>query len=552
VYVGHVTEHRDEQRAGPYVLVRRLGAGGMAEVFEAVHRDRPDVRVALKRVSPEHAGDPSFERMFDDEIAIARRIVHENVLAVVDAHATEGERFLALELADGVDGQRAQRAAGAGRALSARAVAYVGARVARGLHAAHEATDERGEALGVIHRDVSPANVFLLADGRVKLGDFGVAFARDRTTRTATGVVKGKVSFMAPEQLAGLAIDRRADVFSLGCTLHALATGVSPIRTMDDLAGLVRDGQVPLSDELDPALRPTLARAMCPLPSGRFESALAFAAALDSLVDDDAAARDELREHVRALRDEGSAKPMFDALWSLDGLGLDEPPIERTSVERPALPQPTTTTAPPEPSLIESEPERPRARRVTPMFAAIALSVLFAGTVIARFASRAPVAQARAIPPSITATRTASPNRDPVPRTIEPAALPARDSGTEARVTIVEPHGRALVSRRRTSTSEAPPARTASETPANSASTANSETGTAWLRVGFAGAAVAGARVWIDGVDRGWAPARVRVAPGTHRVVVRASEGAALLEQSVLVAGEHTSLSPRTVLVPAR
>lgn len=506
----------------------------MAEVFEAERIDgapaRP--RVALKRVLAAHLGDPEFERMFADEINIATRIRAEEVLAVIDACATPPTQFLALELIDGIDGAVLQRASRNGEiTLSTSAIAMIGARVARGLHAAHEARDEHGAPMGVVHRDVSPSNIFVASDGTVKLGDFGVAFARERTAKTVTGVVKGKIAFMAPEQLSGLAFDRRADLFALACALHAIAVGESPVRSMEDLVRVLREGAVTLDDALPDALRPVLSRALSPEPSGRFDSALAFANALADLCSDELGARQELAAHCSTLSTPSAIRPRFDALWSLDAMGLDDVEREPTSATLAAKPQPPPPSTP-----------SPSARPHFPLLAmlAVALVAISAAALVTR-ATRSPNAALAPTPPSTPATIDASTH-----------ALIARTEpvhAADAAVTAVEIQPTHSIARRVLARRSAPDASLVAQTP--TASVAVAASAEAWIRVGFEGQTVGRAKVFVDGIERGWAPARVSVAVGRRRVVVRDTDGRALIDELVSVGEEHTRLSPRTVLVRA-
>ncbi len=508
-------------------------------MFEAERADRPGVRVALKRVLPAHAGEREFELMFADEIAIARRITHANVLSVVDADPSPPAQFLALELVDGVDAGRLQSAARRGElALTANAIAWLGACVARGLHAAHEATDDRGAPMGVVHRDVSPGNVFVTRDGAVKLGDFGVAFARERSARTTTGAVKGKVSFMAPEQLSGLSVDRRADVFSLACALHAVAVGDSPFRSMDELSAILRGHELPIHDAIPEALVPPLRRALGATPSSRFETALDFALALDPLVLDERAAREELALACGSVERREPARPLFDALWSLDAMGLDEPepPPPTLAAQRPI--QPELATPRDDRSAPTAAATSPRTKRISAAILLLIATLFAAGAALQRARSEPdpstqapPVARVAALDAS-SPTRVEPPSR---PLATVDASTAASTEGARAARTI-DPRPQ----RRVTSAVDAGRASEPSAAP---------EGARAWIRVGFSGDPVAGARVLVDGVPRGWAPAVLSLPVGSRRVIVRSPEGATLLDQSVTIAEEHTRVSPRVVLV---
>lgn len=516
-------------------------------MFEAVRRDATGPRVALKRVLAAHANEPDYARMFADEIRIASRIRDENVLAVIDACVDPPTQYLALEYIDGVDASAFEHAARSGDlTLTQSAIAYIGAAVARGLFAAHCAVDERGRRLNVVHRDVSPGNVFVTRDGAVKLGDFGVAYASDRATRTVTGVVKGKLSFMAPEQLAGVDVDPRADVFSLGCTLHAIAVGASPFKSMEQLSSLLKGAALPLSDEIPDDLRAVLARALAALPSERFDDARALADALSALVVDVDAARSELVAAVAACVDREPSKPRFDALWS-----LEEPsPSSAELLATEGAPPPTVATRR---EVVrhdsrESSRDAPRSRapmvwRIGALFS-VCLAGVFVYALIDRRVTSADRVRTNPLPHDVT------------PAIVDATSFVAHDAHALAVVPSASPDERPDVATRERPTHPRVVATRVAATvveagaPATSVDPVVAPTG--WIRVGFEGDSanpMSGTRVLVDGVDRGWAPARVSVLIGSHRVVVRAADGRALFDDRVQVGEEHTRLSPRAVLV---
>jgi eukaryotic-like serine/threonine-protein kinase len=206
-------------------ILRRVGAGGMAEVFVALRRD-PDGTthpVAIKRPLPDLAAQGEFLNMFLDEARIASVLDHPNVAKVHEIVKRPDGCLLVLELVDGralsalmVRGERI------GRRIDARMAAYIIARAAEGLHYAHGCQDAEGKPLHIVHRDVSPQNIIISFGGEVKVIDFGIAQALGRVTRTKTGARKGKSGYMAPEQVKGLELDARVDVFGLGIVLWEL------------------------------------------------------------------------------------------------------------------------------------------------------------------------------------------------------------------------------------------------------------------------------------------------------------------------------------------
>jgi serine/threonine-protein kinase len=224
----------------------------MAEVFEATALGERGFQrtVALKRMLPEIGR--IHDDMFLDEARIASHLHHANIVSVLDYGIADGLPFQVLELVDGLDLQTALEL---GKPLPPELTLHVCAEVAFALSHAHEARGPDGQPLGIVHRDVKPANILISYDGDVKLGDFGIAFARDRLQRTEVGIAKGTREFMSPEQWLAGEVDARSDVFSLGCVLYALHTGDSPMgrtRAQELLEGQELTLDKPLPEDLAP------------------------------------------------------------------------------------------------------------------------------------------------------------------------------------------------------------------------------------------------------------------------------------------------------------
>lgn len=207
-----------KSRVGPYRLCVELATGGMSVVYLARKEGTQGV-VALKVLSPELTKDPTYLDMFVDETNIASRIRHPNVCTVFDFDRTEGDCYIAMEYiigepATAMRGKLARRQGDA--ASNARHIARFLSDVCEGLHAAHELCDEDGEPLNVVHRDISPENLFLTYDGVAKIVDFGLVNSTTQHHRTRTGLLKGKFAYIAPEMLNGQRPDRRADIWGLG------------------------------------------------------------------------------------------------------------------------------------------------------------------------------------------------------------------------------------------------------------------------------------------------------------------------------------------------
>ena len=228
-------------RLGRYEILNWLAAGGMAELYLARARagEGFEKLVAIKLVLPHLARDPHFIGMFVDEAKLAATLDHPNLVQVIDAGWAGEDYFFAMEYLHGqsLDAVlRAQRTRQSQGRLPLPCALHVISGVAAGLHYAHERVGPDGRPLELVHRDVSPSNVFVTYDGNVKMVDFGVAKARAQNTRTRVGTLKGKRGYMSPEQCRGGAVDRRSDVFGIGVLLYELTTGRRPFSGDSDYA----------------------------------------------------------------------------------------------------------------------------------------------------------------------------------------------------------------------------------------------------------------------------------------------------------------------------
>jgi hypothetical protein len=209
-------------KIGRYSVLGYLADGGMAEIFLGRDLGRP---VVIKRILPHLARQQAFVSMFIDEARIGSLVKHPNVVETRELGQVGNDLFMVMEYLAGesVSGLL-RRLTLRERRLPFALAAYIVAEACAGLHAAHELADDDGKLYGLVHRDISPSNLFITYDGEVKVLDFGVATAAHRLTRTATGQVKGKFSYMSPEQCLGDGLDRRSDLFSLGVVLYELST----------------------------------------------------------------------------------------------------------------------------------------------------------------------------------------------------------------------------------------------------------------------------------------------------------------------------------------
>jgi eukaryotic-like serine/threonine-protein kinase len=273
------------RRVGPYRLCMELAAGGMATVYLARSDSEHGLSrmLAIKLIHPHLANDHDFIEMFMDEAELASRIRHPNVCAVLDYDLHGSEPYLAMEYLIGesltAGWKRIQRAQQLDPERLASCVARILADTCEGLHAAHELTDEEGELLHVVHRDVSLENVYVTYDGIAKVMDFGVAAAAHKRHRTRTGIVKGKFASVAPECLKGRKPDRRADVWGVGVIAWELLTGQRLFKRDTDVDTLRAVSKAPIRppserrDGLSHALDEIVLRALSRDPEERYATA---------------------------------------------------------------------------------------------------------------------------------------------------------------------------------------------------------------------------------------------------------------------------------------
>ena len=250
---------RRAQQLGRYHLLDRIAFGGMAEIYRAKTFDAHGTPhlVAVKRVLAHLAEDDDFIQMLVDEAKIASVLRHGNIARVYEFARAHGEYFIAMEHVDGKDMRTVlERCRTKKKPIPPEHAAYIAAEVGCALHAAHSAVDSRGRPLRIIHRDVSPSNIIGSYAGEVKLCDFGIAKATLSRVHTKTGVIKGKVKYMSPEQALGRKLDHRSDVFSLGSCLYEMLTRIPPFTATNemDLLIKVRDAKYRPVSELTPGI----------------------------------------------------------------------------------------------------------------------------------------------------------------------------------------------------------------------------------------------------------------------------------------------------------
>ncbi len=267
---------------GRYELIHRLGHGGMASVHlgRAIGTAGFERLVAVKVIHPHLANEPEFVDMFLDEARIAAKIHHPNVCETIDLGEDDGLFFMVMEYVEGDTlSSLTRQLQKAGETLPVASALKIASDACRGLAAAHDLQDHDGRALELVHRDVSPHNLLVTMDGRVKVVDFGIMKAAGKRSSTLTGQLRGKLTYMSPEQARGEPVDRRSDLYAVGVILWELLAGARFYRGQTDSEILA---QVSLGrsrdigefrDDLPPEVATVLARALAPERADRYATA---------------------------------------------------------------------------------------------------------------------------------------------------------------------------------------------------------------------------------------------------------------------------------------
>jgi hypothetical protein len=463
-----------EERLGRFRLLERLAVGGTAEVFRARLLGQGGERPAVvKRILPQHIRDPRFRGMFEQEARLLVTLDHPNIVRLLDFGEVQGNLLLALEHVDGGDLGALMN----GARLPPPLAAHIALEVARALDYVHRRTDEQGQPLHIIHRDVSPQNVLLSTAGEVKLTDFGIAKSTQPRDRTATGVIKGKFAYLAPEQaLPGTPMDGRVDLFALGSVLYECLFGRPPFEGQTEVETLERlrlaelvleEGWLAPEDQpLVPILRRCLARE----PADRYPSAGALANDLRRYLEERPGPRRE-RDAVAAWVAEAQARAAAGHGGNLVGhlLGQEGGPRPGTAL----VAQPAS----------ESGLSIPRARRGVRILAAAAVMLATAGAVAMSFSHRSAPTPAAAPPAP------AQPPASPAPVVAAPIAPPAPAPAERPRPPREAPRPRK------------------GQLVINSIPWAN---------------------VFVDGAPLGTTPLRHPIAAGSHRIVLKDGSGRTL------------------------
>lgn len=274
--------HGDRRPEERFEIVGRIASGGMAEIYLARTRDEAgrSSEVVLKRLMPDLQSDREFVAMFHDEANIASKLAHPGIVRIFELGKLDGSLFISMELLRGVNlRDLLARLHHAGKKLPMPHALRIACDCLEALDYAHQFTDESGRPLNLVHRDVSPQNIMVTYDGRVKLVDFGVAKAEGRLHQTQAGLVKGKFAYMSPEQITGAPIDGRSDLFALAEVFYELLLRRHPFYAANDMDVLraILDAEPPHPVTLDSSFPAELAaiflKAMKKRPGDRFSSA---------------------------------------------------------------------------------------------------------------------------------------------------------------------------------------------------------------------------------------------------------------------------------------
>ena len=282
----------DPIRFGKYLLLDKIATGGMAELYEAKITGIQGFEklIAIKRILPHLASEEELVTSFIDEAKLAALLHHQNIVQIYDFGRIEDSYYIAMEYLLGKDLRMVIRKASLkGEPLRLESTLLIVSRICAALEYSHGLKDFQGKPLNIIHRDISPANVLITYDGNVKIVDFGIAKAATQSHLTQSGMIKGKVAYMSPEQAAGETIDHRSDIFSTGIILYELATGV-PMFQGDTLQvlNLVRNAKFTPADQLKPELpakfHEILDRALAKEREARYQSAGDMLADIEELM----------------------------------------------------------------------------------------------------------------------------------------------------------------------------------------------------------------------------------------------------------------------------
>jgi serine/threonine protein kinase len=353
---------------GRYYLLGLIARGGMAEVYRARAQVGPRRLLAVKVMRPQLAREPRFVDMFHREGKLAMLLRNRCIVETIELGQYDGRHYIAMEYIGGRDlTQVLRRCQETQQRIPVPHAVYIAARIAEGLHFAHTLAGPDGRPLSIVNRDVSPSNVRLSYDGDVKLLDFGIAQALMKFT-SEIGILKGKFSYMSPEQIRGMPLDARTDVFSAGIILHEMLTTEKLFRGDTEFALMekVRKAEVPLPSDFNRRVTAELdaisVKALARDVADRYQSAAQLAADLDALIGSYRFDPKELRQFMRQLFRKEYAKEVEDTQMSLEATlasgSVTLPPSPRPSAQLPVPVSGTPTDPIPQITEPAALPER--------------------------------------------------------------------------------------------------------------------------------------------------------------------------------------------------
>jgi serine/threonine-protein kinase len=431
------------QTLGKYTLVRKLATGGMAEVFLA-RADGPmgfQKKLVVKRILPHFGEDQNFINMFLSEARLAAELNHPNVVQIFDFGQADGQYYIAMEFIDGPNLRALNKAARETvGAISLPLCARILALAAEGLGYAHDLKDQSGVAMNLVHRDISPDNVLVSRNGGVKVVDFGIAKASTQPHLTKSGVIKGKLAYMPPEQLAREPLDRRADIFALGVVLYELTCGAMPFDATSEVSIIQAImGNEPLvrasvkRPDLPKALDAIISRCLEKKPADRYASCRELQHDLERFIAStgevvSVADVGKLVEHLFPQDHEATLQNVMPP----GGLPLDKTFPSNESKERTAPPVPTEAQGTGMSSTtLRPVPEAPRSKAPLIVGAVLALGAVGIG---AWMATRPPPPTVTPLPPPIAPLAVVVVDAGPpeaVPDAGAPAIAEASDAGAD-------------------------------------------------------------------------------------------------------------------------
>lgn len=397
---------RPSLRFGKYTLINRIAVGGMAEIFLARQAGLEgfEKTIVIKRIRPHLSKQPSFVKMFLNEAKLAAQLNHPNVVQIYDLGKIGETYFIAMEYIFGRDMRRIiPKAASMNIPFPMVYALKIASSVCEGLFYAHQRTDIYGNPLNIVHRDITPENIFVSFDGTVKILDFGIAKASTQIEQTRAGEIKGKLSYMSPEQCLGKKLDHRSDIFSLGTVLYEWITGFKLFTGESEVAILksISEGKIYAPSyfkaDIPEAVEKILMRALEKDRDKRYQSAWEMQFDIDQFLSsyEFTPSNIHLSNFIKQLFSdelEAEKKVLMNALPPSDPLPIDDEHVDELDPD-PVAEQDATPT----PGVTEGDPDLGRGDRETQSLPTEVLQRDPSGTMLSAEAQPATIASRRMI-----------------------------------------------------------------------------------------------------------------------------------------------------------